>query len=351
MDATFLVEPQMYGSGGRTSYNKAAQNTTNQELLLNLVRLRYSDTPYFLELNGITTQFNFSSRVAPSIKIPGFDEDNPVTIGGELGWSNQPTIQYSPLEGKNFAVHLMQPLDLRIIQGLIFTGWDVDRVFRLLIQHMADISNAHTASGPIPLKPPSYKKFFECLHLLRHFQAVGDLQVGIRYIPIDKKPISEHDACHERPNAIQISFPAKSEEAHRLANLLEGIKKSDGRYVLNMRQAYNENAEIGIMTRSLLSTMYYLSLGVQVPLRDVQAQTVAMTKTSMEPPLIGMKLSEISSKCIGAHSILKMHSSPFPIVAIGFTSMIAISIRREPLHYCNKSITCNQGNKKEKPLP
>ncbi len=270
----------MYGSGGRTSYNIAAQNTTNQELLLNLVRLRYSDTPYFLELNGITTQFNFSGKVFPSIKIPGFDNNNPAAFGAEMGWSNQPTIQYSPLEGKDFAIQLMQPLDLRVIQGLLFTGWDVDRVFRLLIQQMADISNASSASGPIPLKPPHYKKFFECLHLLRHFQALGQLQIGVRYIPTGEKYISEDNACKERPNAIQISFPVNGEGSDRLADLLEGIKKSKGRYVLNMRQAFNEEAEIGIMTRSLLSTMYYLSLGVSVPSRDVEAGTVAMTQNS-----------------------------------------------------------------------
>ena len=267
----------MYGSGGRTSYNIAAQNTTNQELLLNLVRLRYSDTPYFLELNGITTQFNFSGKISPSVKIPGFNDDNPSALGMEMGWSNQPTIQYSPLEGKDFAIQLMQPLDLRVIQGLLFTGWDVDRVFRLLIQHMADISNASSASGPIPLKPPHYKKFFECLHLLRHFQALGQLQVGVRYIPTNEEHISEDDACKERPNAIQISFPVNGEDSDRLADLLVGIKKSEGRYILNMRQAFNEEAEIGIMTRSLLSTMYYLSLGVTVPRRDVEAGTVAMT--------------------------------------------------------------------------
>ncbi len=270
----------MYGNGGRTSYNIAAQNTTNQELLLNLVRLRYSDTPYFLELNGITTQFNFSGKVFPSIKIPGFNNDNPAAFGAEMGWSNQPTIQYSPLEGKDFAIQLMQPLDLRIIQGLLFTGWDVDRVFRLLIQHMADISNASSASGPIPSKPPHYKKFFECLHLLRHFQALGQLQVGVRYIPAGEKHISEDDACKERPNTIQISFPVNGEASDRLAELLEGIKKFKGQYILNMRQAFNEEAAIGIMTRSLLSTMYYLSLGIKVPSRDIEAGTVAMTKNS-----------------------------------------------------------------------
>ncbi|MCB1085228.1 MAG: hypothetical protein KDK60_03915 [Chlamydiia bacterium] len=267
----------MYGSGGRTAYNTAAQNTTNQELLLNLVRLRYSDTPYFLELNGITTQFNFSGKINPKIKIPGFDSSSPTEIGAEFGWSNQPTIQYSPLEGKDFAIQLMQPLDLRIIQGLIFTGWDVDRVFRLLIQNMADLPNAISASGPIPRTPPYYKKFLECLRLLRKFQEQGQLQIGVRYIPHDNKDISEEDACSRRPNAIQISFPVNGQDSDELADLLEGIKKSEGRYVLNMRQAFNKQAELGILTRSLLSTMYYLSLGVDVPPRDIAAGTVAVT--------------------------------------------------------------------------
>lgn len=267
----------MYGSGGRTSYNVAAQNTTNQELLLNLIRLRYSDTPYFLELNGITTQFNFSTKIVPGINIPGFNTDNPASLGGEMGWSNQPTIQYSPLEGKEFAIQLMQPLDLRIIQGLIFTGWDVDRVFRLLIQNMADIPNATAASGPVPSCPPHYKKFFECLQLLRHFQTLDELQIGIRYIPHGDKHISEDEACKQEPNAIQISFPANGKESERLAELLEGVKKTKGRYVLNMRQAFNEHASLGLMTRSLLGTMYYLSLGVEVPPKDLAAGTVALT--------------------------------------------------------------------------
>ncbi|MCB1116093.1 MAG: hypothetical protein KDK71_06445 [Chlamydiia bacterium] len=262
----------MYGSGGRNAYNVAAQNTTNQELLLNLVRLRYSDTPYFLEINGITTQFNFSSKILPSIKIPGFDEENPAGLGGEMTWSNQPTIQYSPLEGKEFAVQMMQPLDLRMIQGLIFTGWDVDRVFRLLIQNMADIPNAVAASGPIPATPPHYKKFFECLELLRHFQQLGELQIGIRYMAIE----GEEDDKKE-PNTIQISFPYNGAESDRLAELLEGVKKTQGRYVLNLRQAFNENASLGFMTRSLLSAMYYLSLGINVPPKDIEAGTVAIT--------------------------------------------------------------------------
>ena len=266
----------MYGRGGRTAYNKAAQNTTNQELLLNLVRLRYSDTPYFLEVNNVTTQFTYTGKILPAVKIPGFDNDNPATLGAELAWQNQPTIQYSPLQGKDFAIQLMHPLGLRVIQGLLYTGWDVDRVFRLLVQSMADIPNALGASGPIPEDPPHYKRFIEAVTLLRHFQLMGELQIGARYISSGKSSLndSENEA---KPNTIQLSFPAQGEKAERLARILEGVKTAKGKYILNMRQDFNEQAELGIMTRSLLSCMYYLSLGVQVPKRDILAGTVGHT--------------------------------------------------------------------------
>lgn len=269
----------MYGRGGRTAYNKATQNTTNQEILLNLVRLRYSDTPYFLEVNNVTTQFTYTGKVLPTVKIPGLDADNPAVLGAELAWQNQPTIQYSPLQGKDFAVQLMHPLDLRVIQGLIFTGWDVDRIFRLLVQNMANIQNACGASGPIPEEPPDCKSFFEVTDLLRYFQLRGELQIGVRYIPRGKSEPDDKGEIVKRkhPNTIQISFPSKGEKADRLAELLEGVQTCKGKYILNMRQDFNEQAEIGIMTRSLLSCMYYLSLGVNVPAKDLEAGTVGHT--------------------------------------------------------------------------
>ncbi len=268
----------MYGKGGRTAYNQAVQNTTNQELLLNLVRLRYSDTPCFLEVNSVTTQFTSTRKLSPSIKI--VKGNDPVTLGGELTWQSQPTIQYAPLKGKDFAIQLMHPMSLSIIQGLIYTGWDVDRVFRLLVQSMVEIPNALDASGPIPQDPPRYQQFLEVVQLLRHFQLMGQLQVGVDHIPSQKEKEREEEKEEEKgkekkklmrakPNIMQLSFPSEGTEAKRLAEILEEVESSNGKYILNMKQDFNERAKLGIMTRSLLSCMYYLSLGIQVPEKDI----------------------------------------------------------------------------------
>lgn len=269
----------MYGRGGRAAYNRAIQSTTNQELLLNLVRLRYSDTPYFLDVNSVTTQFTSTSKFSPSIKLSDWKKGRllPFNLGTDITWQNQPTIQYAPLKGKDFAIQLMHPLSLSIIQGLIYTGWDVDRIFRLLIQSMSDVPNASGASGPIPQDQPEYQQFLEVVTLLRHFQLAGKLQVGVRHI---EKKEGEEDlgAIKTKPNTIQFLFPAEGPKAKRLAEILNGVKTSKDKYILNMKQNFNQDAELGIMTRSLLSCMYYLSLGVQIPERDRFSGIVGNTR-------------------------------------------------------------------------
>ena len=41
---------------GRADYNTAIQQTNAEQLLLNLVRLRYRDVPYFLEVASVSTR-------------------------------------------------------------------------------------------------------------------------------------------------------------------------------------------------------------------------------------------------------------------------------------------------------
>lgn len=48
----------------RTPYNFAIQETQDAQLLLNLVRLKYRDTPVFLELSSIASQFSFGGGLA-----------------------------------------------------------------------------------------------------------------------------------------------------------------------------------------------------------------------------------------------------------------------------------------------
>lgn len=255
----------MKGAGGRNAYNITIQETTNEQMLLNLVRMRYNDIPFFLNVSSVTSQYSSKSGLAAKASVPGFSEKNPVGFSADTGWTNTPTIQYSPLGGREFARQLMAPLDISVIQELVFTGWDVSRIFRLAIQILDDVPNAVRASGPSPEEVPEYEKFYEITGLMRDLQLENKLQMGVD------------------GDMLQISFKSDSKKAKKLAELLPHSSMVGDRYFIHLKVGYNSDAEVGILPRSLLGCMYYLSLGVQVPKKDLAVgKAYAQRTTSNE---------------------------------------------------------------------
>ena len=238
------------------AYNTTLQKTNNEQMLLNLVRLRYVEYPFFLEVSNITTQFTSSSRVVPTIPFPGFNSSNPGILGGELFWQNQPTISYTPLEGQGFAKQLLQPIDLIAIQRLVYAGWDVDRVFRICIQSINTILNAPTASGPTMEASQQFETFMRLAELLDFFQSMGTLQIGIKALK----------GCDcDNKYTMQICFPSGFAESKELTELLGKVDTTKKYYIYDIPLGFEKDSEQGIMTRSLLGCMYYLSVGVQLP--------------------------------------------------------------------------------------
>ena len=265
----------MRGAGGRTSYNSTIQQTDNEQMLLNLVRLRYCDTPFFLDVSGVTTQFSQKGKIAPLWSIPGFDEKNPFKLGTDYEWQNQPTIQYSPLQGSSFAKQLLQPIDLRTLQRIIYSGWNIGRVFKVAVQNIDNIPNGRGTAGPAPEMEPEYKRFQEVSELLGDFQRKGELLMGVHQTKVGKDPKSPLGCCQ----SVQITFPAGTEESDRLATLLEGAKTERDNYYINLPVGFTKEQEIGILPRSILGCMYYLSLSIDVPEEHWCCNAVLKTHT------------------------------------------------------------------------
>src|SRR5579864_6724327 len=45
----------------RTRYNEVYRATNDEQILLNIVRLRYADSPVYVDLPNITSQFEFNA--------------------------------------------------------------------------------------------------------------------------------------------------------------------------------------------------------------------------------------------------------------------------------------------------
>ena len=161
----------------REKYNAAVQVTRNEQLLLNLVRLRYRDTPSFLELGSLATQFSFDASAGA---IGTLRENslnfNILELGAGGGGSERPTASYTPLQGAEFVTRLISPIDEETIVLLTRSGWKGERVFRTTVQSLNGLANVRSAAGPTPLvvKQREIAEAFSYRELVRRLEEYSE---------------------------------------------------------------------------------------------------------------------------------------------------------------------------------
>ena len=143
---------------GRLHYNEAIQRTFQEEMLLNLVRLKYREIPEFLTVGGIAAQYSFDSSAAAGLTIPEGVLDI-LGVDGAVSRSEKPTISYIPARGEEFQKGLLAPVDLQTLQLLARTGWSWERILRITVQYLNDVNNATSAGGPTPDRKPEFEEF------------------------------------------------------------------------------------------------------------------------------------------------------------------------------------------------
>jgi hypothetical protein len=248
----------------RIEYNTAIQQTNDQELLLNLVRLRYRDTLYFLNVERIASSLEITSTMAATAELPG-GAANTYTLGeASYSFMENPTVFYLPLEGEKFVRQMMTPFNLNLLVLLTASGWSVERVFTVMLREMNGLKNAPSASGPTPSLAPEFRAFQEAMQALRALQRRDGFALG--RIPDDESALELRVTPEESGSA----------EAQRLRELL-GLDPTRDRYQLKLGIGRVDPNTITILPRSMVSSLSFLSQSVQVPQEHETAGIVTRT--------------------------------------------------------------------------
>jgi hypothetical protein len=251
----------------RSNYNVAVQRTNDEQLLLNLVRLKYRDTPFFMEVSNVATQFTFSSSADASATFPEGPAFNVFGLGAGVARTERPTVSYSPLQGEKFIQRFLSPISLETISLLFHSGWNIDRIFRVCVQRINKIKNAPNASGPTPEIAPEFEDFARYSKLFRYLQQKGDLEMAY--------------GIHEGAPALIINISNKAMEYNETKELLNGLGLSQSlhRFVFTHQFGKNKEGMVRVESRSLLGAMFYLSQSVEVPMKDRDLGKVTVTKS------------------------------------------------------------------------
>ncbi len=288
----------------RVRYNEVIRLTTDEQLLLNLVRLQYREAPYFLEVGNVSTQFAFtgSGNVGGTIN-EGPNPINPdvLGIGGEVGFEERPTVTFSPLQGREFVNKLLSPVSPETVVMLSRSGWRIDRVLRLTVENINGLDNASAASGPTPDRAPRYESFARVCELFRSLQQSGKLEMGYESRttnlagPLPSDRVSFSDVMGAAAKGLQVDasddgrfvtikattqqmvwrVPAAagdSDDVEELVKIL-GLTpnqpfyeiKLGGGAIADEQGIGRDGTTIHVATRSLMGALFYLAQAVEVP--------------------------------------------------------------------------------------
>lgn len=284
---THIAPERIQASGN--DYNIAIQQSSDEQLLLNLVRLRYRDTPFFLEVNSIASQFKLSNSASLSASLKAGRIPDSGSIGAGIAYTEQPTVSYTPLHGDDFVQRLLSPVSIDTLLLLYNSGWSIERVLRLCVQRMNGIDNAASASGPTPRRAPEFRQFMELSEHLRALQRKGLLDMGYSVTAKQLVPVlSVAPEAQRDPDMIA------------LTRMLQ-LPPAQPRYILHLASAAGPSGDgsIIISTRSLLGILSFLSQTVAVSAADEQAGRVTRTRnadgTRFDWKAVGKGLFQIHS--------------------------------------------------------
>lgn len=122
-----------------TSYNQTIAYNQSQQMLLNLVRLRYRELPMFLKVGALSSSFNFEVRGGANFGRSFGDQTWGINAGSSL--SARPTITYTPIEGNTFVKQLLGEIDQSTFVLLFRSGWPIRTLCHVMVERIEENYN------------------------------------------------------------------------------------------------------------------------------------------------------------------------------------------------------------------
>ena len=261
------------------AYSTEVARAQQEQLLLNIVRLRYNDPVSFVEIERMTTEDNRSMGLSIASAI-GLD-DGPFNevLGGEgaVGKSETPTAIYNVLRGSAYAQQLLQPVSPESIFLLSQSGWSVERLLLCCVARIGDLDNARSAAGPTPDILPDNADFRELARLMRLLQLSGDLLVQV------------FDDKEGMPPRVVVTWHADSADGEALAAMFKHHEVAavfgdeDDLHSAELATRSETKGDAPLRGRSLIGMLAALSHTVDVPPEHLGLVTQTKGGTSGAP--------------------------------------------------------------------
>lgn len=222
----------------RLDYNQAISRSWDEQIVLNLVRLRYVESPLFVDVSGITAAYSTGGSASLGTRLlQGGGNESTLGLGFDL--RENPVVSYNYLQGEQFARRILTPVSVDVLEPLARSGWSLERLLRCCVQGINGIEND-------VVDQPRFARVVELLATLQAARQVRVARDADGRVYLHLRRLDEAGAAL---NAA-LGLPAGALRTE----IVDSVSPVPGR--------------IAIQGRSLLGAMFVLSYGVEVPAAD-----------------------------------------------------------------------------------
>jgi hypothetical protein len=332
-------------------YNEALKKVAEEQLLLNIVRLRYNESCVRLDVSSIAAQYELSgsAEARPFFIAPNPSNSNVIfrTFTSILpdvmvGGANRPTLSLTPVDDPESIRGLFTPSSLDSLIFLSETSHPIATVYRLFVEYLNGVPNAPTASGPPRDLLPEFRDFQRAVQLLQILRDREDLrfvrteQVTESGSPLPAESITATAqveaakagyeyrrrpdntwALIRRDRRLELKVNPRALASPEWNELCQLLHLQPGRLSYDVTvggseglvpciQTPEERIALNLSPRSVVQALFYMAHGVLVPPEHLRAGIVT---AALEPDGQVFDWQEVTTGLFTVHSA-KQHYCP-----------------------------------------
>ena len=271
----------------RNDFAEAITDAAKRETLLNIVKLRYADTPGLVSVSQLVAGYSLNGSA--TLGTIFFDDalalSNDINVGVTGSFSENPTITYTPVVGEDFARIMLTPIPPSELFAMVAAGAPPDITLGLAVESINGLRNwsadVHGARG-------ADDGFAEVLGLLNSLRRDG--LVGFGFEAKDKAQTADL-LVNDRPDT------PRAGGVQRLLDLLD-LDPAMRSFPLVFGFGDGTRDQIKVYTRSLFEILSSLAARISVPGDHVAAGQTYTTRAAPAGaiPTIAVKHQALSPR-------------------------------------------------------
>jgi hypothetical protein len=237
--------------------NSIGDNLKNQ-MLANIVKIRYVDMPVFIDVGSIVSGYSLSTTVNGKLGFSdSFFGGGTQGLGASGTYTDRPTITYMPKTGDDYLRAILEPVAPTNLLALIQAGYSSELLFTWAVEAINGVHNWSVSRSGSNRGGRADPEFIEFVALMQELQTLG--AVGFELTADENE---EHGIIFRLKKQ---GLPESTIQKSRRTSEIIGLDPDQEQFRVIYAPFRTDSSTLAIQTRSVIQMLSAMAGFIDVP--------------------------------------------------------------------------------------